>query len=116
MRIIDSLDKKNAARVYFHFWCHSFDDYVIEVKDEYEAAFSSGYEGQRAIRSWRERVEILENLGFVKTYKASHGAYRLVLILEPHAVIEGLHKKGLLKEDMWVTLRALMVSIGHLRE
>ena len=116
MSIIDVLDKKNAARVYFDLWCRSFDDYVIEVRDEYEAAFSSGYQGQRAIRSWRERVNILEILGFIKTYKASHGAYRLILILDPHVVVEGLHEGGRVKDEMWLALRSLLISIGQLKE
>lgn len=44
VRIIDSLDKKTAGKVYLDLWCRAFDDYVIEVRDEYEAAFCSGYE------------------------------------------------------------------------
>jgi hypothetical protein len=112
MRIIDSLDRKNAGRVYFDLWCRSFDDYVIEVRDEYDAAFSSGYEGQRAIRSWRERIEVLESLGFIRTKTAPHGSYRYVLMLDPHEVIKKLNENGKIAEDEWLALKALLASIG----
>jgi hypothetical protein len=113
VRIIDTLDKKNAGRVYLDLWCRSYDDYVIEVRDEYEAAFASGYEGQRAIRSWRERIEVLEQWGFVRTKTAPHGAYRFILVLDPHLVIGGLHKNEKIPEEEWLALIALLASIGR---
>jgi hypothetical protein len=116
LRIIDSLDKKTAGRVYLDLWCRAFDDYVVEVRDEYEAAFASGYEGQRAIRTWRERLDVLERLGFIRTTKTPHGAYRYVLILEPHQVIADLQAKGKLSEEASLVLKAQLLSIGANRE
>ena len=115
LHIIDSLDKKTAGRVYFDLWCRAFDDYVVEIRDEYEAALSSGYEGQRAIRTWRERIAVLEDLGFVHAKKAPHGAYRYVLVLEPHDVIASLQKKGKVPEELGLALHAQMLSIGAVR-
>lgn len=114
MRVIDSLDKKSASRVYFDLWCRSFDDYVIEIKDEFECAYSAGYDGQRAVRSWRERVDVLDRFGFTKSHKAPHGAFRLILILDPHSVIEELYDKDLVEEEPWLALQTLMITIGHL--
>lgn len=112
LRIIDTLDKKSAGRVYLDLWCRAFDDYVVEVRDEYEAAFASGYDGQRAIRSWRERVEVLESLGFVRTKTTPHGAYRYILILDPHKVIAALEEKGKISEEDSLAMKALLLSIG----
>lgn len=111
-RIIDTLDKKTAGPVYFDMWCRSFDDYVLEVRDEYEAALASGYEGQRAIRTWRERVRILEDHGFIKATRLSHGPYRLVLILDPHPVVETLNAKQLIRPELMQAYRNQLVSIG----
>jgi hypothetical protein len=116
LRIIDSLDRKTAGKVYLDLWCRAFDDYVVEVRDEYEAAFSSGYEGQRAIRTWRERLDVLERLGFIRARKTPHGAYRYVLILEPHQVIADLQGRGKLSEEASLTLKAQLLSIGANRE
>jgi len=116
LRIIDELDRKNAARVYLDLWCRSFDDYVIEVRDEYEMAFASGYHGQRAVRTWRERLAVIENFGFVKTHRASHGAFRLVLLLDPHKVIERLHEEQKIEEEDWIALRSMLITIGELTD
>lgn len=116
LSIIDTLDRKTAGRVYLDLWCRAFDDYVVEVRDEYEAAFSSGYQGQRAIRTWRERLDVLERLGFIRTKKTPHGAYRYVLILEPHQVIADLQAKGKLSEEASLALKAQLLSIGAIRD
>lgn len=116
LHIIDMLDKKTAGRVYLDLWCRAFDDYVVEVRDEYEAAFSSGYEGQRAIRTWRERLDVLERLGFIRTKKTPHGAYRYVLLLEPHQVIADIQAKGELSEEASFALKAQLLSIGAIKD
>jgi hypothetical protein len=116
VRIIDTLDKKTAGKVYLDLWCRAFDDYVIEVRDEYEAAFASGYDGQRAIRTWRERLDVLEQLGFIKTRKSPHGAYRYVLILEPHQVIADLQRDDRISQEESLAMKAQLLSIGANRE
>jgi hypothetical protein len=115
LAIIDSLDRKTAGRVYFDLWCRAFDDYMVEIRDEYEAALSSGYQGQRAIRTWRERVDVLERLGFVRTNKTPHGSYRYVLVLEPHRVVRALERNGQVSEEIAFAFRAQMLSIGAAR-
>ena len=112
MRIIDGLDPKNAGRVYFDLWCRGFDDAFIDVKDEYEFAFSSGYDGQRAIRSWRERIAVLKNFNFIDVQRAPHGSYRYLLILDPHPVIEALHDGGDVDDEDMTALTSYMMSIG----
>jgi hypothetical protein len=110
MRIIDSLDQKSAGRVYFDLWCRAFEDFFIEIKDEEGAAYSAGYSGQRAVRSWRERIEVLEEFGFVKTRQTPYGAYRYILVLEPHAVIAKLGDK-VNEHDRWA-LRDVLMTVG----
>src|SRR5215470_1596124 len=68
MKLIDDLGGKgkNASRVYFDLWARAFDEGVVEVFDEETFAFSSGFDAStRNIRSWRERIDVLKDLGFV---------------------------------------------------
>jgi hypothetical protein len=102
--------------VYLDLWCRAFDDYVVEVRDEYEMAFSSGYDGQRAIRTWRERVTVLEHLGFVRAKTTSYGAYRYILILEPHRVIADLREDEKIGDEVNLALHAQLLSIGAVRD
>ena len=112
MLVVDQLDTKNAGRVYFDLWCRAFDDYIVELKDESEAAFASGYIGQRAVRSWRERMDIIEEYGFVRIKKGPNGTYRYIALLDPHLVIEDLKCRGLVSEKLFDAYRAQMIEIG----
>lgn len=112
MRIIDGLDNKTAGRAYIHLWSLSFDDYVIEIRDESEAAYHAGYTGQRAIRTWRERIDVLEEFGFVRVQKGPNGTYNYILLLEPHVVVEELRKGKLVDDNDYNAFRTQLINIG----
>jgi hypothetical protein len=115
-RTINDLDSKNAGNVYVDLWCRAFDDSLIEVRDEHEVAFASGYDGKRAVRSWRERIEVLETLGFIKLHKGPTGNYRHILLLDPHPVIETLNSQGKLPEALYLPIKTMLIQIGALDE
>jgi hypothetical protein len=69
----------------------------------------------KPVRSWRERVEVLENLGFVRAKTTPHGSYRYILILDPHKVIDNLEKTGKISEEHGLALNTLLISIGAVR-
>lgn len=112
MLAIDQIDAKNAGRVYFDLWCRAFDDYIVELKDESEAAYASGYSGQRAVRSWRERMDVLGEHGFIKIQKGPNATYRYIALLDPHVVMEELRSRGLLDPTLHTAYRAQMIEIG----
>jgi hypothetical protein len=97
MTLINQLAPKGngaASRVYFELWCRSFDEGLVEIEDEEDHAFAAGYVGGRAVRSWRERMKLLVDLGFVKVEAKGNRRYAYVLLLHPHDVVETLRKKG----------------------
>src|SRR5215475_60628 len=49
---------KNPSRVYSELWFRTYDDKLVEVKDEDEFAYASGL----SVRRWRERIDVLEKL------------------------------------------------------
>ena len=112
MRIIDGLDAKNAGRAYLDLWCRAFDDYMVDIRDEAEASYQAGYTGQRAVRTWRERIDVLEQFGFIKLRKGPNGTYHYILILEPHQVADRLHTEGKVSDDDYGFLRTHMINIG----
>lgn len=104
--------KKRLGDVYLDLWCRSFDDMVIDVRDEHEAAFSSGFSGSRGIAAWRERIAGLEELGFIRCARnLSHGL-RYVLLLDPHPVMEELNGRDVISPDIYDSYRHLMLQIG----
>lgn len=110
--IINSLSKNSSGSVFFGIWCKAFEDFLVEIKDEYDFAFSAGYTGQRAIRSWRERVEVLEKNGFIKVLRSPQGGYRYILVLDPHQVIDKLFAHSAISKDYYSSLQITLINIG----
>lgn len=102
MTLINQLSPKgkgDASRVYQELWCHDFDLGFIEITDENAHAYASGYlTPTRAVRTWRERMGVLEDLGFIRTKPDGNRKYGYVLLLHPHDVVESLKKKRTISE------------------
>jgi len=114
MTLIDQLKKgKDTSRVYFDLWCRQIDDSFIQVIDEESFAYSSGYTAPgRNIRSWRERVDILEELGFVSVLPNGSRKYGYILLEHPHRVVAVLHAKGAVSANWWGAFTKRAGEIG----
>ena len=108
MTLIDQLkDKgKDAARVYLDLWCRQLDDSLVVVSDEASMAYSSGYVvPSRNLRSWRERIDLLRDLGFISVRPRGSRNYGYILLHHPHRVVQHLRAKGLVPENWWLEFR-----------
>jgi hypothetical protein len=104
MTLIDQLKSKgkDAARVYLDLWCRQMDDSLVVVSDEASMAYSSGYASStRNVRSWRERIDLLRELGFVSVRPRGSRAYGYILLFHPHRVVQDLRGKGLVPDNWW---------------
>src|SRR5437870_5052588 len=57
---------RDVSRVYLELMARHMDGGVVEIGNEGDHAYAAGYTGNRAIRTWCERMHLLENLGFIK--------------------------------------------------
>ena len=58
---------RNPAMVYLELLSRQRGEGVIEMNHEADHAFAAGYVGNRAIRTWQERMKLLQELGFIQT-------------------------------------------------
>jgi hypothetical protein len=115
MTLIDQLkDKgKDAARVYLDLWCRQLDDSLVVVSDEASMAYSSGYiVPSRNLRSWRERIDLLRDLGFISVRPRGSRNYGYILLHHPHRVVQRLRAKGLVPENWWLEFSNRASEIG----
>lgn len=114
MTLLNLLSKKqDLSRVYFELWCNSFDEGIVEITDEETHAYAAGYvSSSRNIRSWRERIQQLENLGFIKTKQVGSKRYRYILILHPHRVISELNNEGKVPSEWFSAFEQRAHEIG----
>jgi hypothetical protein len=94
-QIMDSLSSgKPVSVVYFVFWCHTRDEYMVTVPNPRLMAFESGFTGERRESTWNTRMAILRELGFIDAKPGGSGLYNYVLILNPYTAIKKLKKEG----------------------
>jgi hypothetical protein len=85
---------RDVSRVYLELMARHMDGGVVEVGNESDHAFASGYTGTRAVRTWTERIKILEQLGFIKTKQIGNQRYKLILLVDPLDAVANLKKQG----------------------
>lgn len=101
--LIRHLSKTDPSRVYIDLWFRQRDDGFVEVEDAEEMAASSGYAtGTRNVRTWREKLDELRDLGFIKVAEKGTQKYRYILLLHPHDVVQRLrHENPKVIPDWW---------------
>jgi hypothetical protein len=81
------------------------------MKDEAEHASAAGFFSKRAVRSWQERMQILERNGFIKTQKVGSQRYKFVLLVHPTVAVKRLRDKKKVSDDWWAAYRARQIEI-----
>ena len=65
----------------------------MEIGNEQDVANGCGFaSGTRAVRSWRERITVLANLGFIEVHGKGTRDFAYVLMLHPHDAVARLKK------------------------
>src|SRR6185369_8648973 len=77
----------DPSSVYVELFSRHMGEGVIEMAHEGDHAFAAGYTGTRAVRTWQERMKLLEELGFIKTKSIGNQTYKYVLLVHPTAVV-----------------------------
>jgi hypothetical protein len=102
----------DASRVYLDLWFRSYDEGFINVIDDEELAYSSGYKGTRAARSWRERILKLQELGFIEVKPRGNTEVGYVLILNPLHVCARLNAVGKTEPEWWTAFVGRANEVG----
>ena len=99
-------DRLDASRAYLDLWGRAWDGGLVEIQDEEEVAASCGYAtAGRNVRTWRERMVVLERLGFIRILPMGTRKYGYVLLVHPHDAVERLrHDDEHDVPDWWWTL------------
>ena len=113
--IMDKLAKNmKISSTYLALWCHTFDEAMVIIKDQEAMAFESGFtKGERAIYTWKKKMEMLAQLGFIKHAQGRSGPYNYVLILDPFKIIK-MHEKdwNITEEPSYKALLERAAEVG----
>jgi hypothetical protein len=114
MRIMDYLAGKGSpvSLVYLDLWCRTFDEAFLQLTKTEEMATYAGFSGQRAVRTWRERLTKLQELGFIDIKHGLTEHVQFALLLNPYHVIAKAYAAGEVPVEMW---NALVVRAAEIR-
>jgi hypothetical protein len=115
MGIMDDLSKNQPiSPTYLELWTRTFDEGFATLAKAREIAFHSGFSTERADRTWKSRLRILDELGFINLKSGASGPASYALILNPYKVIHGHHDKKTpgMREDKYNALVARALELG----
>jgi len=102
---------QDPSRVYVELLSRHMDGGLIEMTHEDDHAYAAGYWGPRALRTWTERMEILEKGGFIKTKAKGNRRYGYVLLVHPAVAVQKLKDQNRLPEGWWDAYRARQIEV-----
>lgn len=114
MSIMDDLSGKGfpVSRAYFEMWARLRDEQFLTLNRPEEMAFHAGFEGQRALRTWKDRVRRLAELGFIGLKPGPLGDLSYAVFYNPYHVIKRAHLDGRVQEKKWQALVIRANEVG----
>lgn len=94
-------DNKDCRSTYVELIARDWGQALVEIQDEEEHAVRAGYASKRAVRTWRERMRLLQGAGFIEIGAKSFREIGYVLIRHPDDVITALRRAGKVEESLW---------------
>lgn len=113
MNIMDDLSEKGfpVSRTYLELWARLRDEQFLTLNRPEEMAFHAGFDGQRALRTWKDRVQRLAALGFIGLMPGPLGDLSYAVFYNPYHVIKRAYIAGKVQERKW---QALVVRAGEI--
>jgi hypothetical protein len=108
-RVVGELDCSTA---YVDLLSRDFGQGFVEILDEEEHAYCSGYTGRRARRTWQERIKKLEKAGFIRVKPRLNRSIGYVLIVHPYKVASELRRAGKLDSQWWQLFSQRLNDMG----
>jgi hypothetical protein len=115
LSIMDDLSGKGfpVSRTYLELWTRMrVEESFLALNRPEEMAFHAGFEGQRALRTWKDRMQRLAKLSFIGVKPGPLGDLSYAVIYNPYHIIKRAYLAGRVHENKWqaLVIRANEVS------
>lgn len=112
-RAMDQLSGKGfpVFSTYLALWCRVYDEAFVEIRNERELTFESGFSGPRGEVTWRTRMRRLQDLGFIDIRPGLASDLQFVLIWNPIKVIAKAYE-GRTDDIAYSALKVRLVEVG----
>lgn len=115
LSIMDDLSGKGfpVSRTYLELWSRiRIEESFLALNRPEEMAFHAGFEGQRALRTWKDRMQRLAKLGLIGVKPGPLGDLSYAVIYNPYYVIKRAYLAGEVHENKWQALVIRANEVG----
>lgn len=113
MQAIDHQSKgQPAGHTLFCLWARSPDHPLVTIEHPATFASEAGFDGVRAVDTWRRRMKTLQKLGFIAPKKGPSGDFHYVLLLNPNMAVEWMRSQSLIQADLYALFLSRLTEIG----
>ncbi|MFN3714475.1 MAG: hypothetical protein ACK4SX_12525 [Alcanivoracaceae bacterium] len=113
MQVIDSQSKgQPAGHTLLCLWIRAPDYPFLTIEAPATFAAETGFDGERAVDTWRRRMRTLRDLGFIEAKKGPSGDFHYVLLLNPNVCIEKLRRANKVRDVLYGRFRDRLIDIG----
>ncbi|MDC7801499.1 MULTISPECIES: hypothetical protein [Stenotrophomonas] len=117
MQAIDAQSKGNSAgHTLFCLWARAPDHPLIVIESPAMFAAEAGFTGERASDTWRRRMKLLRDLGFIRNKRGTSGEFHYVLLLNPNVVLAQLDEQNKLQGNLADRFEDRLTEIGAKRD
>lgn len=103
-------DNSDPSGVYLELLARHRDTGIVQMSTEADHSYAAGYPGPRGIRTWQERMKLLEKLGFIKTIRGGNQTYKHVMLVHPAIALKKLQEEGKIEKTWWDTYRQTQIE------
>jgi hypothetical protein len=113
MQAIDAQSKgQPGGHTLFCLWARSPDHPLITIEHPATFASEAGFDGERAVDTWRRRMKKLRDLYFIQTKKGPSGEFHYVLLLNPNSAMERMRTVGLMQDGLYARFLDRVIEVG----
>ena len=113
MQAIDNQTKGTpAGHTLFCLWARSPDHPLVTIENPATFASEAGFQGERAVHTWRQRMKKLAELHFIWPQEGASGAYHYVLLTNPNVAVEWMRHHNLVQDGLYARFTDRVLDIG----
>lgn len=117
MQSIDVQSKGNpAGHTLLCLWARSPDTPFVMIENPATFAAEVGFQGERAVDTWRKRMRRLRELWMIQTKPGPSGEFHYVLLMNPNAAVEWMRTQGWVQDGLYARFLDRLTEIGAFGE
>lgn len=113
MQAVDDQSKgQPAGHTLFCLWARSPDHPLVTIENPATFASEAGFEGERAVDTWRRRMKRLQALQLIFPKSGPSGDFHYVLLLNPNVGMEHMNRNKMVQSRLYARFTDRVIEVG----